>query len=32
MTKTCLDISAQTGLTPDICDSCGVALCGIKEL
>jgi len=32
MTKISLDISAQTGMTPDICDSCGVAICGIKNL
>ena len=32
MTKISIDISAQTGMTPDICDSCGVALCGIKSL
>jgi Holliday junction resolvasome RuvABC endonuclease subunit len=32
MSKISLDISAQTGMTPDICDSCGVAVCGIKQL
>jgi len=32
MQKTSVDISAQTGMGPDICDSCGVALCGIKGL
>lgn len=32
MLQTCSDITAQTGLTPDICDSIGVALCGWKEL
>lgn len=32
MTTTCKDITAQTGMTPDICDSVGVVVCGLKEL
>jgi len=31
MNKISIDISAQTGMTPDICDSCGIAICGILE-
>ena len=31
MNKVSVDISAQTGMTPDICDSCGIAICGILE-
>ena len=31
MVKMSNDISAQTGMTENICDSCGVALCGYKE-
>lgn len=27
-----LDITAQTGMTEDVCDACGVALCGRTEL
>ena len=32
MSKTSLDISAQTGMTDNICDACGIALCGYKEI
>jgi len=32
MLKISTDIAAQTGMTNDICDSIGVALCGQKEL
>jgi crossover junction endodeoxyribonuclease RuvC len=32
MERIALDISAQTGMTPDICDACGIAICGIKEM
>ena len=29
--KISIDIAAQTGMTENICDACGVALCGYKE-
>jgi len=32
MTKISVDISAQTGISPDIADASGVALCGLREL
>lgn len=31
MKQISLDIVSQTGMTEDICDSCGIALCGYKE-
>jgi len=31
MVKMSKDIAAQTGMTENICDACGVALCGYKE-
>lgn len=30
--KMSIDIAAQTGMTENICDACGIALCGWKEL
>jgi len=32
MNKISIDISAQTGISTDIADACGIALCGLKEL
>jgi len=32
MSKTSLDIAAQTGMSDNVCDACGIALCGYKEL
>jgi len=32
MVKISTDISAQTGITPDIADACGIAICGWKEI
>lgn len=30
--KITIDITAQTGMTENICDACGIALCGYKEI
>lgn len=32
MDKICIDISSQTGLTSDIGDAIGIAICGLKEI
>jgi Holliday junction resolvasome RuvABC endonuclease subunit len=32
MSKTSIDIAAQTGMTDNICDSCGIAICGYNEV
>jgi len=32
MNKICVDISAQTGISSDIADACGIAICGLKEI
>lgn len=32
MDRTSIDIAAQTGMTHNICDACGIAMCGYKDL
>jgi len=32
MSRVSVDIAAQTGITTDIADACGITLCGMKEL